>query len=471
MSQFSQSDPPDGETPAELPVEAGPGERMRVVLFLLHRGGAEMVTLVPGIPLVVGRKPPSDICVRDAKLSRTHARFCLSQDSRSILVEDLGSTNGTWLGTQRIQSTPITFGQEVRLGGVLARPQVFKDSPTFSYPGEPSHDKAVVAGRAMRALMEQVERVAASRLPIVIYGETGTGKEVLAELLHKLGRRADKPMKRINCGAIPTHLVESTLFGHERGAFTGAVHQHKGLFEEAHGGMVFLDEIGELAQPAQTALLHVLETGQLTRVGSSREISVDVRVIAATHRDLYAMVQKAQFREDLYYRLSPLTLELPPLRERTDEIETLARHFLQEANRENRGRIKGIAPSAMEQLLAYSWPGNVRELKNVISGAALISRSSHISVHDLPARVVRALGASQSPPSTSQARRMEDAAPVAGESSGELRHRVLRYEAQIIRETLESVSWNRAKAARLLKLPLRTLAHRIKVLGIKKDQP
>jgi two-component system response regulator AtoC len=469
MSQFSQSDPPDGETPAELPLEGDPGERKRVVLFFLHRGGAEMVTLVPGTPLVVGRKPPSDLCVRDAKLSRRHARFSLLQDGLSVLVEDLDSTNGTWLGTQRIQSTRITFGQEVRLGGVLAHLQVFKDSPGFSLPGETPHGRAAAAGRAMRALMEQVKHVASLREPIVIHGEAGTGKEVLAEVLHKLGPRADKPMKRIICGALLTDRVESTLFGHERGAFTGALQQHKGPFEEAHGGIVFLDEIGELAQPAQTALLRVLETGRLTRVGSTQELSVDVRVIAATHRDLHALVQTGQFLEDLYYRLSPLTLELPPLRERTDEIETLALHFLQEANREAGGRVKGIAPSAMEQLLAYSWPGNVRELKNVISSAVLISRSSHISVHDLPARVVQALGASQSPPSASPTQLMEDANTLAGDFSAELRPRVQRYEAQIIRETLESENWNRAKAARLLKLPLRTLAHRIKVLGIKKN--
>jgi DNA-binding NtrC family response regulator len=238
---------------------------------------------------------------------------------------------------------------------------------------------------------------------------------------------------------------------------------------------VFLDEIAELALPAQTALLRVLETGKLTRVGSSRELSVDVRVIAATHRDLYAMVQSGQFRQDLYYRLSPLTIELPPLRERTDEIEPLALHFLRQANQENEGRIKGIAPSAMEQLKAYSWPGNVRELRNVIGGAALISRSSYISVHDLPARVVGGgLGVPKAqapvPAAAPPSQRPEAEAPApAGTTAGELRARLQQYEAQLVRETLRSVNWNRAQAARLLKMPLRTLSHRIKVLGIKKD--
>jgi DNA-binding NtrC family response regulator len=479
MSQSSQFDPPSedlAETPPDLTLEAGPGEeKKRVVLFFLHRGGAETVTLTPGTPLVVGRKAPSGICLRDAKLSREHARFCLSDDGQSIIVEDLESTNGTWLGTQRIQTARLTFGQEVRLGGVVARPQAFKDTPALSHTGDLPLHEPLVAGKVMRELMEKAERMASSRMPIVLHGETGTGKEVLAILLHKLGPRADKPMVRINCGAIPTHLVESTLFGHERGAFTGAVHQHKGVFEEANGGLVFLDEIAELALPAQTALLRVLETGKLTRVGSSRELSVDVRVIAATHRDLYAMVQSGQFRQDLYYRLSPLTIELPPLRERTDEIEPLALHFLRQANQENEGRIKGIAPSAMEQLKAYSWPGNVRELRNVIGGAALISRSSYISVHDLPARVVGGgLGVPKAqapvPAAAPPSQRPEAEAPApAGTTAGELRARLQQYEAQLVRETLRSVNWNRAQAARLLKMPLRTLSHRIKVLGIKKD--
>jgi DNA-binding NtrC family response regulator len=331
------------------------------------------------------------------------------------------------------------------------------------------HD-AVVAGKVMRELMETVERVASSRVPIILHGETGTGKEVLAMLLHKRGPRRDKPMVRVNCGAIPTHLVESILFGHERGAFTGAVQQHKGVFEEAHGGLVFLDEIAELALPAQTALLRVLETGQLTRVGASREISVDVRVIAATHRDLYAMVQQGQFREDLYYRLGTLTVELPPLRKRTDEIEPLALHFLRQANQENGGRVTGIAPGAMELLLAYSWPGNVRELRNVIESAALTTRSSYISVQDLPRKVVGATAApSAEAPGPTPARPPGPPLPGDPSGEGELRRQVQQYEAQVIRETLRAVRWKRAEAARLLKMPLRTLAYKIKMLGIKKE--
>jgi DNA-binding NtrC family response regulator len=462
-------------TPSDLLHEAIAGEeKRRIVLFFLSNSGAEMVPLTPGTRLVVGRKPPSDICLRDTKLSREHARFSLSEDGQSVVVEDLGSTNGTWLGNQRIQRAQLSFGQEVRLGGVVARPQAFKDSPSAASADATLSQDAVIAGKAMRELMETVERVAFSRVPIILHGETGTGKEVLAGLLHKRGPRSDKPMVRVNCGSIPAQLVESTLFGHERGAFTGAVTQHKGMFEEAHGGLVFLDEIGELALPAQTALLRVLETGQLTRVGSSRETSVDVRVIAATHRDLYAMVQRGQFREDLYYRLSTLTIELPPLRERTDEIEPLALHFLRLANAENGGRIKGFAPSAMERLLAYSWPGNVRELRNVIGGAVLTSRTSYISVQDLPAKVVELRGLPRSegvvqhpaPPAESP----EAVTPLAsGDPEGELRSRVQQYEAHLIRSTLIAVGWNRAEAARRLRMPLRTLAHKIKVLGIKKD--
>jgi two-component system response regulator AtoC len=449
--------------------------KRRVVLFLLHKNGAEMAPLTPGVAVVVGRKAPSDVCIPDAKLSRTHARFSLSDDGLSVTVEDLKSTNGTWLGTRRIQTAQLSFGQEVRLSGVLARPQVFGDAPAAARADAISAQQvSIVAGKAMHALIETVERVASSRVPVILHGETGTGKEVLAGLLHKRGPRSDKPMVRVNCGAIPQHLTESTFFGHERGAFTGAVQQHRGVFEEAHGGLVFLDEIGELAPAAQTALLRVLEAGKLTRVGGSREISVDVRVIAATHRDLDAMVQRGLFREDLYYRLSTLTIELPPLRERTDEIEPLALHFLRQANVENAGRIKGLSPGALERLLAYHWPGNVRELRNVIERAALVSRSNYIAVGDLPAKVLKPRAAEKASASAEAVPSAEDsteelpsAEPV--EFDGEYRSLLQRYEAQLIRQTLQAAQWKRAVAARRLGMPLRTLAHKIKVLGIKKD--
>ena len=223
----------------------------------------------------------------------------------------------------------------------------------------------VVKNAAMKQVMATVKRLAQSTIGVLIHGETGTGKEVIARAIHEGGPRKKQPLRCINCAAIPGTLIESVLFGHEQGAFTGADKSARGIFEQADGGTVLLDEIGELAASAQAALLRVLETKKVTRVGGDKEIDVDVRVIAATHRDLEAMVEAGRFRQDLLYRLNTMTLRIPPLRERVDEIRPLAERFLKEARRQAGTDVRAIDPQALAALERYPWPGNVRELRNV----------------------------------------------------------------------------------------------------------
>jgi DNA-binding NtrC family response regulator len=652
----------------------------RIALIVYHADGAEMVMLLPDLPVTVGREAPSDVRIADPTLSREHARFTLT-DGR-VLVADLDSTNGTSIAGKRISEAEIKLGDEVLLGSLLASvqalgpqennlglesderfrmrldeevvrahycrsrfavlmvraipaPPVERESArgasgvrgtsptlpeagTVSYPdthvgrwspavrsalrpvdrvalysrdalqivmpdapddvaldvaraitrgrreGEPllfvgmamfpdaateaeklielargalsmttmsepvqvakaalwlagdvparhpsvapgpENEEAIVAGPVMRELLETVGRLAASRIPVILQGETGVGKEVLARLIHDGGSRKDRPMVCVNCGAIPPSLVESTLFGHERGAFTGATQQQKGVFEEADGGTVFLDEIGELPLAAQAALLRVLETKKITRVGSTREIAADVRIIAATHRDLDAMCHEGTFREDLYYRMNTMMLTIPPLRDRTDEIELLSLRFLRQANETSHGRVRAIDPRALARLKDYSWPGNVRELRNAIERAVVIARTETIQEHDLPARVRAADGPAsrrRPPPAhfdpeetteryggAESARRSGRSTPVyerpasrpsapppapvpvptPSDGFGDLKMKLQRYESQLILDALRSTRWNQTEAARALGMPLRTLVHKIKAFDIKK---
>ena len=431
-----------------------------VTIFVRHRDAVEVAILEPGRPVVVGRSRPADVMVPDRSLSREHARFLLEEGR--VTVEDLASTNGTFVNGARVERVVLLAGDEVLLGATIVRIQVLGKRAVEADPPGPTPvpwldaadlgGPALVADAAMRALMETVARVAASRIPVILHGETGTGKEVLARLIHEGGSRRERRMVRVNCAAIPAQLVESTLFGHERGAFTGAAQQQRGIFEEADKGTVFLDEIGELIPPAQSALLRVLSTGSFCRVGSNREIEVDVRVIAATHRDLDAMVEEGTFREDLYYRLSTMVLEVPPLRERVDEIGPLAARFLREACEAAGRTMRGITPDALSALEAYRWPGNVRELKNAIERAVVVARGDLIQEEDLPVRI----------------RGQRQSIPESTPLNGEVKARVQQYEAKIIEETLQATGWNRNEAAQRLGIPVRTLSHRMQRLGLKK---
>jgi len=495
-------------------------DRRRISLVVYHRDGTEVVILAPGVPLVVGRCSPSALRIPDRTLSREHARFSLAGER--VIVEDLGSTNGTWVEGQRVQRAELAAGDEVLLGGVVACVHALgppeedgelsgEDALRQKLAAEVSRtrrfrqplaalqgDEPLVAGAAMRPVLAAAARLASARIPVILQGETGSGKEVLARFLHEQGPRRGRSMVCVNCGAIPAQLVESTLFGHERGSFTGAIQQQKGIFEEASGGTVLLDEVGELPAAAQAALLRVLETGRLCRVGSSREIAVDVRVLAATHRDLEAMVEEGRFRADLYFRLGGETLWIPPLRERADEIEALALRFLREANEANGREVQGFRRDALAALRRYRWPGNVRELKHAVERAVVITEATHIRAVDLPPRVQAAEGGA--PPGAAgearsgrkdprgrpgTGRRDAGVAPEArdggaagvngadgadglhGEEGGAYRAQMQRYEARLILAALEEARWNQTQAARRLGMPLRTLASKIKSLGLR----
>jgi transcriptional regulator with PAS, ATPase and Fis domain len=311
----------------------------------------------------------------------------------------------------------------------------------------------------MRGVLDQVSRVARASISVVLHGETGSGKEVLARRIHEGGPRRDKPLVCVNCGAIPENLLESTLFGHERGAFTGADRQRHGVFEVADGGTVFLDEIGELKAPAQVALLRVLETRRVARLGSSKELEVDVRVVSATHRDLEAMCEAGTFREDLYFRLNGITIEIPPLRERRQDIAPLARHFLALASERDGRAMRGIEPEALALLERHDWPGNLRELRNAIDRAVVMAEGHVVTARDLDPSLRRPRASRSVPPAALRA-------PLG--LDGTLKELMARREKEILIEALRQAGNSQPEAARILDVPLRTLQHKISVHRVRR---
>jgi DNA-binding NtrC family response regulator len=312
--------------------------------------------------------------------------------------------------------------------------------------------------RQMIELYMEIARVAAYRSTILIYGESGTGKELVARAIHNNSPRAKHPFIAVNCGALTETLLEAELFGHTRGSFTGAVADKKGLFEEAEGGTLFLDEIGETSPALQVKLLRVLQEGEVRRVGSTKSSKVDVRVIAATNRNLEEEVKAGRFREDLYYRLSVITLRVPPLRERREDIPLLALHFLQHACQETGKRVT-LSEAALRTLREYEWSGNVRELENTIEHAVLHTRGGVITEDDLPARIRAAR------PATGDAQAVP---PIFTEASffAELPS-LEEMERRYLLFVLEAVNGNRTRAAEVLKIDRRTLYRMAERFGIK----
>ncbi len=332
----------------------------------------------------------------------------------------------------------------------------------------------VVSSPEMQHIFGQVERLARSEAPILIQGETGVGKEVVAQAIHHSGRRRPHPMLCINCSAISEQLIESTFFGHERGAFTGAHQLRKGVFEAADGGTLLLDEVGELSPGAQAALLRAIETKRITRVGGTTEIPVDVRVLAATNRDLEAMCQAGTFRADLYYRLKGVSIDIPPLRERRADIAALANRFLRLARAKAVGTElvpTSLSDEALEALMSYPWPGNVRELRNEIEHATINARSV-IGPHHLSARIRAAV---QREPTRGQHDRLVTSvgdvhvAAVRRDPGAacSFRDRVRQFERSLIVESLDATGWNQSATARHLRIPIRTLSYKMRTLDIR----
>ena len=318
------------------------------------------------------------------------------------------------------------------------------------------HD-LVGAAPAMREAYRLIQRAAPTRATVLVTGESGTGKELVARALHAAGPRARRPMLAVNCAALPAELAESELFGHAKGAFTGAVKDHVGLFEAADGGTLFLDEIGDMPLALQAKLLRVLETGEVTRVGATRAVPVDVRVVAATHRPLDALVREGRFREDLLYRLNVLTVALPPLRERREDVPALAAHFLAHFAGRHGVPAKPLADDARRALLAHDWPGNVRELRNALERALLLADGDAIAAADLPASVAG---------SAAPLRPVEAAA--AELPFAEARRRALdAFDRAFLAAALERHGGNVSAAARALGLHRQSLQKLLARIGLR----
>ncbi len=312
-------------------------------------------------------------------------------------------------------------------------------------------DNIIGQSASMKAMMEMLAMVAPSEATVLVTGESGTGKELVARCLHHNSSRKDQPLVAVNCAAITETLLESELFGHEKGAFTGADKRREGRFMQANGGTLFLDEIGETSAFMQAKLLRAIQEKEIQRVGGQEVISVDVRIVAATNRDLEAEVAAGRFREDLFYRLNVMALDVPPLRDRQEDIPLLAHHFLNQYARRNRKTAKGFAPLAMDMLLKYQWPGNVRELENAVERGVILLTGDHVTEQQLPLNIVQKHPGREEPArpvlATDGTRSLED------------------IEKEAILATLEATDGNKSETARRLGITRKTLHNKLKSYG------
>jgi transcriptional regulator with AAA-type ATPase domain len=375
LRRSQRNGPCAGDTqPLQPAPEASPA-----FCVLVGRGADARRLRVGERPLRIGSAAHNELVLRDPTVSAEHCRLEIA--GSSLMVRDLASTNGTFVQGLRVDRARLSAGARLRVGRTDL--QLVADEP-------PPARGLVAASIAMQELVAEARRFAQLPWPVLLLGPSGVGKEELAGLVHREGTRPKGPFVALNAGGLPRELVESELFGHERGAYTGAHAQRRGVFEQAHGGTLFLDEIGELPMSLQSRLLRVLETWTIRRVGGESELPVDVRLVCATHRDLAQMVQAGSFRQDLYYRLANLVLQVPPLAERAEDIVALARHFVRVLARELGGR--KLSSAAEARLLLHPWPGNVRELRNVLCAAAALGAGPQLDVQDIERALARVSG-------------------------------------------------------------------------------
>jgi two-component system, NtrC family, response regulator AtoC len=438
-------------------------ERITIVVVMpsSENGKVEHV-LERGRSCVIGRSEDCEVHVAEPSISRQHVRLSYSM-AGTILVEDLGSANGTRVGArilaagetgELVQGDVLEIGavfvvvDRVGLHGGRAVAQVGRERTATRQPAS-----------NMEALHALVARVAKSTLSVLVLGETGAGKEVLAERLHELSPRAGRPLLRLNCAALSEQLLESELFGHERGAFTGAVQSKIGLLETAHTGTIFLDEVGELPLSLQAKLLRVLEDRKVLRVGALKPKEIDVRFVAATNRDLLAEIAAGRFRQDLYFRLNGISVFIPPLRERIGEIVPLAEKFAAAAAKaQGRTDAPTFSMRARLALETFPWPGNVRELKNVIERAVVLSENDELDVADLGLSTGRAGSTAPAKESSSDV------------GAGLLKDDVDALEQRRILDALAECSGNQTRAAKLLGISRGTLVSRLERFGVSRPR-
>jgi DNA-binding NtrC family response regulator len=352
----------DGDQPSGL-------VRSRCKLEVVRGPDAGQSVEVDQERIRVGTGPLNDLVLEDRTVSRVHAEIELSE--RGYRLRDLGSRNGLWVGGLRVSDCYLRPGTMLGIGKNEVAFHVLGEGAQIAIAPEASFGRLIGQSVPMRSLFATLRRVAQSNTTVLITGESGTGKDLAAEAIVLEGARAASPFVVVDCGALVPTLVEAELFGHERGAFTGAVEARAGAFERANGGTVFLDEIGELPLSIQPKLLRALESREVRRVGANRPVAIDVRVLAATHRALAAEVNRGSFRSDLYYRLAVVEVTMPPLRERLADVPLLVARILEDLGRDPRE----VSQATLSDLMAYAWPGNVRELRNFVERAVAMDEA------------------------------------------------------------------------------------------------
>lgn len=409
--------------------------------LVFYRG--QSVAPVLRLPLSVsdikiGRHPDNDLTLSDDEISRFHVVIRKLSGGYQLLDQ---SRNGTFLNGKRIVESYINPHDEIRMGPWRAVFVDQADSEKETVIKKKGTSVQTFAGMvgvspSMQKVFQMIDKVAATDMTVLVMGETGTGKELVARSIHDRSSRERKAYVALNCGAISPQLIESELFGHERGAFTGSAGRHTGVFEQARGGTLFLDEVGELPLELQPKLLRVLEERKFRRVGGTEEIGADVRVVAATHRNLETMSREGKFREDLYFRLFSIPISLPPLRERTEDIPLLVNYFLETLQTTSE---KMISEEALKKLMQYPWRGNIRELKNVITRTLLFAEGDMIHPQDILF--------------------LSEATPVTKSSLQDI-------EKDAIVSALKENKWNKKETAESLGIAKSTLFHKIKEYNI-----
>lgn len=431
--------------------------RINAQLRVRH-GGSEQTFRVQGDTLTVGKDAANDVVLAYRFVSGRHLK--LSRQNNRFLVSDQHSTNGTWLGSVRVFEAELPFFTALKVGEAeVTLEPISSGTRTGNYQGIIGNDPSV------RQLAELIERVAPSSAAVAVFGESGTGKELVARAVHARSARADAAFIPVNCAAISKELIESELFGHEKGAFTGAMASRRGAFEEADGGTLFLDEIGELPLDLQAKLLRALESGEIKRVGASRPTTVDVRIVAATNRDLMADAREGRFREDLFYRLCVIPLTLAPLRSRRGDIAMLADHFLKAFAPRNQS--VRLSERATQLLSEHNWPGNIRELRNVIHRALLLRRGPNIEEGDISFDNRSVQLAPPTPAAESTAQGPGPAVSHALEYTPglTLAESLARAERTIVESALRKFNNNRERVSRELDIARSTLFKRLKDWG------